>query len=360
MNYVHPPRMSELMVSAILASVMLLPCTYAIALPYQIVMIDTLGGAYNSASAINDSGEIVGVSTTTASGDISHAFVYRGGVVIDLGTLGGVSSSATAVNANGQIAGYAQTATGVYHAFRVTNGVMEDLGTLGSNPATSNSFAYGINVQGQVVGHSYPDAGGTHAFLYSAGSMLDLSPSAGVTLAFDINDAGAIAGNGVGGIYGGISINNFGQTAGFGGQHAFVFSSGVFTDLRTLGGRSSAASDINDSGTVVGYAQTALGAYRAFIWSDAGMTDLNDLLPIGTDWTLNVADGINSGGYIVGTGTYLGQSRAFLMCPPSEPCPLTRVLSEPPTGALVLVGAGTLLGLARRRLRAAPRQGSSR
>ena len=44
--------------------------------------LETLGGSYSFAFGINERGEIVGESDT-AEGD-THAFVIRGGVMIDL------------------------------------------------------------------------------------------------------------------------------------------------------------------------------------------------------------------------------------------------------------------------------------
>ena len=49
-------------------------------------------------------------------------------------------------------------------------------------------------------------------------------------------------------------------------------------DLGTLGGASSGAEAVNDSGQVVGGSQTASGANHAFLWTQAGgMVDLGTL-----------------------------------------------------------------------------------
>ncbi len=72
-----------------------------------------MGGSSSEATGINDSGQIVGYSTTTTSFDSpTHAFLLnRGSQMKDLGTLGGTSSEATAINASGQIVGYSTTST---------------------------------------------------------------------------------------------------------------------------------------------------------------------------------------------------------------------------------------------------------
>ena len=99
---------------------------------------------------------------------------FSGGVATDLGTLGGSASVARALNASGWIVGNADLEFDEYcHAFLYKDGVMLDLGTLVG--AEGCSFAYGINAAGQVVGWSDTAGGEFRAFLWDeVGGMVDL------------------------------------------------------------------------------------------------------------------------------------------------------------------------------------------
>lgn len=128
------------------------------------------------AVAINDSGNVVGVSG-------SLGFFWRGGAMYPIGHLGGGTSEAVAINSNNQVAGNSTVPGGASRAivWSIVNGrgQIMNLGTLGG----ANSYATGINEAGQVVGYS--ETGRTYTegsisvnevrgFLWSNGVMYDL------------------------------------------------------------------------------------------------------------------------------------------------------------------------------------------
>jgi probable HAF family extracellular repeat protein len=148
-----------------------------------------VGWAY----AVNSSGVIVG-SCQDTSENTPHRGFYFDTAIHDVGDLGGGRAAARDINNSDTIVGDSLTGVGVDHAFLWRNGVMTDLGTL--NPG-GTSLAYSVNSYDEVVG----DSDG-HAFLYQNAAMVDLNqllpPNSGWLLlsARGINDRGQIVGTG--------------------------------------------------------------------------------------------------------------------------------------------------------------------
>ena len=140
---------------------------------YTITDLGTLGGGFAEARAINDVGQVVGLSETAAGEQ--HAFVWTAaGGMKDLGTLGGTFSRAFAINHLGHVAGVSELPSGERRPFLWTPaGGMQDLGTFGGGFGR----ARGINDLDQVVGRSDLPDGSFHAFLWTAAQgMTDLAP----------------------------------------------------------------------------------------------------------------------------------------------------------------------------------------
>lgn len=171
--------------------------------------------------------------------------------------------------------------------------LVTNLGNLGSSRATT---AYKINNKGQIVGYSTKANLDNHAFLYSQGTMTDLGTLGGNnSYATDINEKGQVVG---------VSSTATNTT------HAFLYSDGIMTDLGTLGGSKSKAYGINDHGQVVGYAYDTNELWHAFLYSGGNMTDLGTL-PGGM---VSEARDINNNGQVVGFSNYTSNqfTHAFL------------------------------------------------
>jgi probable HAF family extracellular repeat protein len=137
---------------------------------YSVIDLGTLGGTQGVAEGISDRGWVVG-DANLAGNQSGHAFLWRDGVMTDLGTLGGVNSQEQwpVKDNRGLIVGSSETAatdpfaedfcgfdanaglppTGlICVGFLWHDGVMTALPTLGGN----NAQALGVNNRGQVVG----------------------------------------------------------------------------------------------------------------------------------------------------------------------------------------------------------------
>jgi probable HAF family extracellular repeat protein len=164
------------------------------------------GDSTSAATAINDMGQVVGISGTCgiAVGGVSaaHAVLWDNGIPIDIGNLGGHSwNTPTAINNQGTIVGFSllagQDGTRNYEAFVWTRDA--GMRSLGKPDGDIRSAAFGINDRGQIVGLS---RGGPYVFralLWENGVMTDINTltlpgSPFLLYANDINDRGEIAG----------------------------------------------------------------------------------------------------------------------------------------------------------------------
>lgn len=213
-----------------------------------------------TATGVNNVGTVVGFSNLTTN-DTNHAFSYTNGNWTDLGALFGADvSRANGVNNNGTIVGVSYTANGTtYHAFSYSDGVMTDLGSLSGSE--SNSYATAINDAGTIVGAYFSADGTTYrAFSYSNGTMTDIGTLGGPnSVALGINNSGTIVGW---------------ANVASGAYHAFSYRNGAMTDLGTLGGTNSQAAGINNLGVIVGSSDIANGYSHAFIYRNGEMADL--------------------------------------------------------------------------------------
>jgi probable HAF family extracellular repeat protein len=272
---------------------------------YTAINLGTLGGYSSQAHGVSPVGHIVGESTTEDG--TSHAFIWQNGIMTDLGTLGGCCSMAWAVNRAGKVVGVSKTADGAEHAFRWKDGVMTDLGLFQGETSeavdvntpgeivgrSGQGFLYvrgaftglwwmwpeAINAAGQVAGSSMARPGQQRAVLWTDGVTKNLGTLGGsFSEAKDVNAKGTVVG---------ISATANGQ------HRAFIYRNGAMRNLR-IAGRFSRALAINDAGVVVGQRGTQ-DDYRAFVWESGAWADLPSL-----GGNYSVAHDINGDGWIVG------------------------------------------------------------
>jgi probable HAF family extracellular repeat protein len=296
--------------------------------------LGTFGGEESVAFALNNRDEVVGfalntipdpfTSTVFAFGATqAHAFLWKNGVMEDLGTLGGPDSIAFYVNERGQVAGLsltnstpnATTGSPTLHSFFWEKGKMEDVGTLGGTIVTVND----MNNRGEVVGQSNLAGDQTsHPFSWYHGVMTDLGTFGGDNgNAIWANDADQVVGVATFPIpCNGCLLPQV--------YHAAAWEDGEIKDLGTVpGDKCSEAHGNNSAGQVVGGSGICHGAVHAFLWEDGRpMVDLNTLVPPGSTLQLHDAVSINERGEIAGTGTIgNGDQHAYLLIPCDEDHP---------------------------------------
>ncbi|WP_052744866.1 HAF repeat-containing protein [Micromonospora sp. HK10] len=161
------------------------PCLWWQGRPRDLGTLDERGTG--TALAVNDLGEVVGENETYIRGGETRAFIWRRGVLTDLGGTG--NRIAVGINNHGQVIGVHDTGAG-QRGFLWQRGVLTDLGTLGG----ADSVPADLNEHGQIVGTSTTADGSRHAFLWQDGRMTDLGPPSGDSGAVAINDRGQVVG----------------------------------------------------------------------------------------------------------------------------------------------------------------------
>ncbi len=309
--------------------------------------LGTLGGPNSNVAWPNHStkGEIVGITETaqpnpfgepwscfaffpsaTPTGDVCVGFAWQDGVMTALSPLpGGYDSYAAGVNNKGQVAGWAEngihdpTCNAPVQVLQfeavIWGPKLDHMTQLPPYPGDPDSAATAINDKGQVVGisglcsNAVGGASAEHALLWENGVPTNL-------------------GNIGGGAWNTpVALNNQGEVVGFanssGDQNAalspaaFIWTQATGMQALPLlsGDTNSIAFDINEKGQVVG--QSVGATFRAFLYEDGMMLDLNALIQPDSSLYLTNAQGINDRGEIAGTAldTATGAVVAFLAVP---------------------------------------------
>jgi probable HAF family extracellular repeat protein len=192
------------------------PAMWTLGPPDQIQDLPLIpGDTSGAATAINDNGQIVGISgicdQAVGRHTAKHAVLWENGQVIDLGNLGAQWwNTPTAINEDGDVVGFAGDPAFVegeiLHAFIWTreHGIRELKPLQRRTPEHVDSEAYGINEDGKVVGVSC-DADGIdcRAVIWNHSAVpTDLNELKGnypahLETAKDINDKGEITGRAI-------------------------------------------------------------------------------------------------------------------------------------------------------------------
>lgn len=313
--------------------------------------LGTLGGQNSGVfwPVKNDAGVIVGISetaeenplgelfscafffptdfTTRTSRPVCRGFRWEKGAMTALPTLGGYDSYATAANNRGDAVGWAETTVhdSTCNAPQVlqfravvwtAGGEVQELLPL---PGDTNSAATAINDKGQVVGISGAcgDAVGgisaAHAVLWENGVPMDLGTLGG----HQWNTPTAINNHG--------TVVGFSLLAGQDGTRnyeAFIWTrqGGMHSLGKPPGDIRSAAFGINDRGQIVGLSRGGPHVFRAILWEDGNMTDLNTRTVAGSPYLLYAND-INDRGEFVGQALDLttGEAPGYVATPTVAP-----------------------------------------
>lgn len=268
-----------------------------------------------------------------SSGTTCLPFVWQNGVMTALPTLGGPNGSADAINDLGEITGYVENLTKdpscpspQIYQFKPVVWKDRKIHELPTYPDDQEGYALGINDLGQAVGASGPCAPFNpnaqvyftlvHPLLWqSDGSVTDLPTLGG---------SGNVFGNSA------CAINNLGQVVGQSDLpgdttgHGVLWREGKAIDLGVFpGDYASLAFNINDEGQVIGTSIDGSFNLRAVLWQhpepgNPGVpVDLNTLIPAGSGLQLQLAEGFNDFGQIVGFAlqTSTGQTHGYLLTP---------------------------------------------
>lgn len=280
--------------------------------------IGLLGGfpASLSAFAVNKHDAVVGTAMGTGSNTTTRAFLWKKGLMLDIGTLRGQGQGvfASAINSKGDIVGAGFRSPGDLRALRWILGALPvELRGLPDGRVAVQAF--GVSDKGDIVGYLSPggNVSFAHAFIYKNGKFTDLGVLPGTTLSFAnaVNERGQVVGQ---------SLNTLVPDTG----RAFLWEAGAMLDLGAAAPshNRSEARAINKKGVVVGTSGVSTLSL-AWIWNEGVTTNLNTLIdskdPNRAFVTLTKANGINDKGEIAAQGIdrRLGAAniRSYLLSP---------------------------------------------
>ncbi len=303
-------------------------------------------GAVSLPTGINNTGQIVGYYYSGSTQlPVGFLFDRASKAYTSLAYPGATETWATAVNDSGVVVGYYTTdppsTVNSVHAFSYSQGAFANI----DPSASSSAFVYGIDNTGDYVGLFLPASQSNYVgFISVAGSVSVLAPPAGFGDAFPrgINNLGQI----VGYMYPSSSTSEGLKCTS---QCGFLLNGAQYEILK---GESSSifveAAAINDYGEVVGYteADSLYDPYIGFVFYGGSYVASPNAACAGSTYLR----GINNSGEIVGY-CLDGESFGFLATPSVSPSSISKQLGqcgcswnlgEPQKGDPITLGNGNL------------------
>ncbi|MEQ8762742.1 MAG: hypothetical protein RL885_02365 [Planctomycetota bacterium] len=271
------------------------------------------GDVSSSSDAINEAGDIV--VTSRSPNNIQSACVWSQGVLTPLGALGGQQSGVHDIQ-GARVVGWAMVDTGTtrFHGYTGAGGPLANHGTF---PGGLWGSALAINDAGVSVG--YVDTNGmlTSASRYTPEEGQVLLPGftelgSDTVSATDLNESGTIIGYAWTGRHYFDANLNIERWA----RQAVYWQDGILHRLGTIGGENSSALGINEAGVIVGWSEDDRGDLKAVLWQGGRRIVLEDRLVRGGAPALFNAFAINDQGQIAANGINAsGQRRGFILTP---------------------------------------------
>jgi probable HAF family extracellular repeat protein len=164
----------------------------------SVIDLGNLGGATNVAIAVNNVGQVVGNSDLVVGGsDLGvHAFLWEEeSGMQDLGTLpGDVQSNASAINDSGEVVGLSYDSAGNYRSFHCQRGVMTDISALPAVSRLLGVTANDINFRREIaIAANDPTVIDPNTGFLQIAAVLIPAPTGNTPLALVIPDPGPAA-----------------------------------------------------------------------------------------------------------------------------------------------------------------------
>jgi probable HAF family extracellular repeat protein len=261
-------------------------------------------GVYTVVTGINDTGQVVGSHVDARA--TTHGFLPdEQGAFITIDVPGAAMTVASKINVQGQIVGAYdedrdRAAFDLSHGFLLDNSVLTTIDVLGA----VRTHPHGINNLGQIVGKYLDAAGRYHGFLLDNGvfTTIDLTDPLRVTVIYDINNQGQLAGGFDLGIHGYLrdrrgnfttidhpdavaettpeGVNKRSQIVGHyvdatGTTRGFLRDGDRFTTIDVPGAFATNPLKIKERGQIVGFSVDAGGLLHGFLWDEGVITTID-------------------------------------------------------------------------------------